>query len=379
MEGGFLMVGKSLAAGAAGLHLIDGLPLLRPDEQVFTAMLDGWRNQQLARNLAFSTIESREKAVRAFTRHADAFPWAWSPQMVDEWLGDLRSVRDLRRSTLRNYQGTIRSFCAFITDAAYGWADTCQERFGTHPVQVVHEWNTAVHVEEAEADPSKRAVTRGELRAFFDHADAQVDRVRGRGRKGWLPAFRDAMLFKTAYAFGLRRNETRMLDVADFGRNPRGAEFGDYGVLYVRHGKAKKGSPPKRRSVLAVFDWTAELLEQWTEEVRPLFSTAGPGALWPSERSARVGFSQMNTRFGAYRDALGLDAGLDFHSFRRSYVTHLIEDGLDARFVQQQQVGHEHASTTSIYTCVSSDFRTRTLRRTLDATMDAALRPERNT
>jgi integrase/recombinase XerC len=378
MKGGVLTAGNSFSAGAVGLHLIDGLPLLRPDEQVFTAMLDGWRNQQLARNLAFSTIEGREKAVRAFTRHADAFPWVWSPQMADEWLGDLRSIRSLRRSTLRNYQGTIRSFCSFITDPTYGWADTCQERFGTHPVQVVHEWNTAVHVEEAEADPSKRAFTRGELQAFFDHADEQVDRVRGRGRKGWLPAFRDAMLFKTAYAFGLRRNETRMLDVVDFGRNPRGAEFGDYGVLYVRHGKAKKGSPPKRRSVLAVFDWTAELLAQWTEEVRPLFPTAGPGALWPSERSTRVGFSQMNTRFGAYRDALGLDAGLDFHSFRRSYVTHLIEDGYDARFVQEQ-VGHEHASTTSIYTCVSSDFRTRTLRRTLDATMEAALRPERNT
>ncbi|WP_405612400.1 tyrosine-type recombinase/integrase [Streptomyces sp. NBC_01508] len=34
---------------------------------------------------------------------------------------------------------------------------------------------------------------------------------------------------------------------------------------------------------------------------------------------------------------------------RRSYVTHLIEDGWDPRFVQEQ-VGHEHASTTSIYT-----------------------------
>ena len=43
-----------------------------------------------------------------------------------------------------------------------------------------------------------------------------------------------------------------MLDVADFGRNPDGAEFGEYGVLYVRYGKAKKGSPPKRRSVLTV-------------------------------------------------------------------------------------------------------------------------------
>ena len=39
----------------------------------------------------------------------------------------------------------------------------------------------------------------------------------------------------------------------------------------------------------------------------------------------------------------------------------------------QQQAGHRHASTTAIYPCVSSDFRTRTLRRALDATMDAAL------
>lgn len=42
----------------------------------------------------------------------------------------------------------------------------------------------------------------------------------------------------------------------------------------------------------------------------------------------------------------------------------------------QQQVGHEYASTTSIYTCVSSDFRTRTLRRHLDATIAAALRSQ---
>ena len=44
--------------------------------------------------------------------------------------------------------------------------------------------------------------------------------------------------------------------------------------------------------------------------------------------------------------------------------------------IMQQQVGHEHASTTSIYTCVSSDFRTRTLRRHLDATVAAALRSQ---
>ena len=105
-------------------------------------------------------------------------------------------------------------------------------------------------------------------------------------------------------------------------------------------------------------------------EVRPLFGIDGNPAAWPSERGPRVGCQRLDSRFLAYRQALGLDDGLDFHSIRRSYVTHLIEDGWDPRFVQ---VGHEHASTTSIHTCVSSDFRTRTLRRHLDATVEAAL------
>ncbi|MGK5551980.1 tyrosine-type recombinase/integrase [Actinomadura kijaniata] len=135
-----------------------------------------------------------------------------------------------------------------------------------------------------------------------------------------------------------------------------------------------KGSPPKRRSVLTVFDWIVEVLVEWTELIRPAFSRSNSPALWPSERCDRIGLSAIDHRFAAYRDALGLSEGLDFHSLRRSYITHLIEDGWDPFFVQQQ-AGHEHASTTSIYTCVSSDFRVRTPRAALDATMNAALVP----
>jgi integrase/recombinase XerC len=214
------------APGMAGLHVAAGLALLRPEEQVFAAMLDGWGSQQVARNLAPATVEGRQRVVRGFAAHAAAYPWAWTPQMVDEWCTDLRTVRRLRRSTLRSYQLAVRLFCAYLTDPAYDWPAQCQRRFDTHPVQVVHEWNAAVHAQQAEADPSKRAFTLEELQAFFDHADAQVARIRASGRKGWLPAFRDAVLFKVAYAYGLRRNETRMLDVADLGRNPHGPEFG---------------------------------------------------------------------------------------------------------------------------------------------------------
>jgi len=39
----------------------------------------------------------------------------------------------------------------------------------------------------------------------------------------------------------------------------------------------------------------------------------------------------------------------------------------------QQQVGHCYASTTALYTSVSSDFRNRTLRAALDRSIQAAL------
>ena len=115
------------------------------------------------------------------------------------------------------------------------------------------------------------------------------------------------------------------------------------------------------------------------EEARPLMPPAGgSAALWPSERGPADRDSGTLTSGSASTGTRsGLDEGLDFHSLRRSYVTHLIEDGWDPLFVQQQ-AGHEHASTTAIYTCVSSDFRTRTLRRALDATAAAAMRPGRS-
>src|ERR1035441_10022936 len=106
-------------------------------------------------------------------------------------------------------------------------------------------------------------------------------------------------------------------------------------------------------------------------------SAGESAALWPSERGPRIGSGALHKRLCVYRDELGLDEGLDFRSRGCSYVTHLIERGWDPLFVQQQ-AGHEHASTTSIYTCVSSDFRTRTLRRALDATATAAVQPGRS-
>src|SRR5690242_19564584 len=129
-------------------------------------------------------------------------------------------------------------------------------------------------------------------------------RIRAAGRKGWLPAFRDVTAFKVAYGYGLRRREDAMLDVVDFGPNPHAGEFGQYGVCYVRHGKAMAGSPPKPRSVLTVWQWVVEVVEEWVEEIRPLFGPDGNPAMWPSERGLRLEAKQLNARLAAYREAL---------------------------------------------------------------------------
>jgi site-specific recombinase XerD len=73
----------------------------------------------------------------------------------------------------------------------------------------------------------------------------------------------------------------------------------------------------------------------------------------------------VNGVFARLRDELGLPVELGPHCLRHSYVTHLVEDGWDPLFVQQQ-VGHAWASTTAIYTGVSTDYKNEVLRRALD-------------
>lgn len=258
----------------------------------------------------------------------------------------------------------MRLFTEFLIDARYGWGPACEEAFGTYPVAICHEWNTLAHLNDYEGSPEARPFTREELQRFFDYADEQVERAVRSRRKGALAAYRDATIFKVIYGWGLRRNETARLDVADFGRNPRAPQFGRYGTLNVRYGKAKKGQPPRRRNVLSVMGWAVEAVADYAENVRPRFGYADHPALWVTERGSRVRPSEINARFVAYRDALGLPAALTVHSERHAYVTHLTEDGVDRRFIQQQ-VGHECDSSTAVYTHVSDDFMNTALSRAL--------------
>jgi integrase/recombinase XerC len=348
------------------VELVSGVVQLRPEDAMVEAMLRGWRAQQMARGLREDTVVPRERLVRRFLEFTSEYPWAWSPGHMDEWSLSLTAELHLAPSTIRSYQCTLRQFSEFLIDGRYGWAVACEQAFGPgqHPVAIAHEWNTIAHLNDYEGNPEARPFTRAELQRFLDYADDQVERAVGSKRKGALAAYRDATLFKVIYGWGLRRTETSKLDLADFGRNPAAPEFGRFGMLNVRYGKAKKGQPPRRRNVAAVMGWAVEAVADYVENVRPRFGCEDHPALWVTERGGRVKPAEINARFVAYREALGLPDALVVHSLRHSYVSHLTEDGIDRRFIQVN-VGHEADSSTAVYTHVSSDFMNTALRKAL--------------
>ncbi len=353
--------------GAVHLVLDATVAHFDPAAAVFAAMLEGWSRQQQSRFLRPATIRARLDLIRRFAAFTNQYPWEWTPGEVEAFTSELASGASPRAaSTVRAYQLTVRLFCEFVTDARYGWPVECERRFGAVPSQICHEWNTVAHRADYEGRPGRRALTYDEVQALFDAADARVEEIRSHGRKGALAAHRDAVVLKTVYAYGLRRREAALLDVVDFRRNPRAAAHGRFGSVQVRWGKASRGSPPKRRTVLTVpeFDWIVELLDDWCEQLRPQFDPGQHPALWVTERRGRIAVRHLDDLFGLARRAAGLSEELDLHSLRHSYVTHLLEFGYPPLFVQQQ-VGHSYASTTAIYTSVSDEFRNRLLEKSL--------------
>ena len=101
-------------------------------------------------------------------------------------------------------------------------------------------------------------------------------------RAEWA-AFRDAVLFKAIYAWGLRRREAAMLDITDWGPNAKAPQFWRFGVVSVRYGKASRGSPPRHRTVLTTMGWAADAVAEWVTEIRPVYEADDCGTEFTPE------------------------------------------------------------------------------------------------
>ncbi|MER5354660.1 tyrosine-type recombinase/integrase [Kitasatospora sp. NPDC002551] len=362
--------GRSEIEGSARLELIAGVRLLHPEDAVLEAMLKGWERQQLGgKGLQDKTVGGRRSVVRQFMAFTDKYPWHWRAADLDEWMAELVSKQNRATSTLRTYQGAVGLFVDYLLNPVYEWVQVCEEHFGTHPVPILHDGNRREHLADYEGDEERRPMTRDECQLLFDHIDERVERAIRRGRKGALTAYRDSTLFKTIYGWGLRASEASGLNVADLYRNAKAPEFGRYGMMHVRKAKGSKGTGPRRRNVASIMPWAVEALEDYVVNIRPRYGFDSHPALWLTERGGRLKPRDIDDRFAIYRKELKLPEELVPHCLRHSYVTHNIEDGVDPKFIQDQ-VGHLYASTTALYTAVSSDFANTMMRKAIDLAFD---------
>lgn len=140
------------------------------------------------------------------------------------------------------------------------------------------------------------------------------------------------LLILLAYGAGLRLSEVINLMVYDIKIYQR--------MIYIRHGKGKK----RRFTILPDKLW--DRLRRYIEKKQSydyVFESNRGGKLHP--RTVQKIFKN------ALKKSQVEEQNATFHTLRHSFATHLIENGVNLRYVQKL-LGHSNIRTTQIYTHV---------------------------
>ena len=143
------------------------------------------------------------------------------------------------------------------------------------------------------------------------------------------------LLLALAYGAGLRVMEVVKLRVRDL-------DF-ERGLIHIRQGKGGRDRYTLLPKYLGID------LSRWVKRLNPndfVFWSARVLKKGPiCTRTAQQVFHQACKR-------VGLEGQASFHSLRHSFATHLLEDGVDIRYIQEL-LGHRKIETTQRYTQVT--------------------------
>ena len=140
-------------------------------------------------------------------------------------------------------------------------------------------------------------------------------------------------LLALAYGAGLRVSEVMNVQVCDIDIASK--------TIRVRQGKGKKD----RISVLS--DKIVEDLKKCAD------GKVGSAYLFESERGGKLTTATAQKVFYQCMRKACINRPASFHSLRHSFATHLLENGVDVRYVQEL-LGHANIRTTQIYTHVTN-------------------------
>jgi integrase/recombinase XerD len=152
--------------------------------------------------------------------------------------------------------------------------------------------------------------------------------------------------FSVAYGAGLRVGEVASLKVSDIDSQRM--------LIRVEQGKGSKD----RNAMLSPALLT--LLRRWWCAAQAQHKMLKGGWLFPGQDPTNpITTRQLNRVLSEVIKTAGIKKRVSMHTFRHSFATHLLEQGVDIRVIQVL-LGHKKLETTALY----SQVATRTLRET---------------
>ncbi len=140
-------------------------------------------------------------------------------------------------------------------------------------------------------------------------------------------------IFTLCYSAGLRLGEILNIKISDI----------DSDRMQIRISQAK--GKKDRYSLLS--PKVLELLRKYVSEYKP------SEYLFEGQKGGKYSSSSVQQLMRRHRKKANIKKKATPHTLRHSFVTHLLDNGTDIRFIQEL-LGHAHISTTQIYTHVSS-------------------------
>jgi site-specific recombinase XerD len=141
-------------------------------------------------------------------------------------------------------------------------------------------------------------------------------------------------LLMLTYSAGMRVGEVVRLKTEDIDFQRK--------LIHIRDVKGRKD----RYTILS--DRGSATLKEYLRDYKPdnwLFAGANP--------KKRITIRTAQAIFEHARENAGIQKEVSIHSLRHSFATHLLENGVDLRYIQEL-LGHKNSKTTEIYTHVSN-------------------------
>ncbi len=276
---------------------------------------------------------------------------------IENFLRHLEAQKNYSENTTSAYRNDLTQFCEFVALQAESWAQINRS-------VLVSFVNFLKSQDYASSTVARKVAA---VKSFFhfmvqagllqDDPTATLDspKVKKRVPKILSPeqvdvlldypadvsdprSLRNGAFLQVLYASGMRVSELVSLNVADLNLPRR--------VIYCRAHKDR---------ILPISEPAYEALNLYLERGRPaLVKNEQEPALFLNHRGERLTRQGLWLIIKMHVKTVGLDEAITPHTLRHSFATHMLNQGVDLRQVQEL-LGHANISTTQIYSQIQAD------------------------